>query len=699
MDLQLSGGELETQIRELEGQRDLAAQILDTVNLSDEKIDIIRKILLMIKKHGDFKAVGIRLMNGNDFPYYVTDGFSEDFIEAENHLCARDQNGEPKKGADGNPYLECMCGNVLCGRVNSELPFFTDCGSFWTNSTTELLASTTEKDRQAHTRNRCNSEGYESVALIPLRGSDHTIGLLQLNDYRKGKFTKDKITYFEKIGASIGVGLKRKQAVEIIRQANEKLEQKVRERTIELSNSNILLEQKIRERKQIEKSLRESEKRYRSLISKMGNSFALNEIIFDKDRKPIDSRFLEVNPAFEEMTGLDKKDLLGKKVGDVFPGTEPFWVDKCGQIALNGRAVQFKNCSRLFNRHFEIIAYSPEKGQVAAVFTNITDRIEIEEALRESENNFRSVAENANDGILIAVGEGLYVYVNHRAKELTEYSINELKNMSFKDLVHPDQVERIGKIYQRRIMGKSVPACYETLMIKKSGGLIPIEVTGSKTIWHGKAAVMIIIRDISMRKRLEAALGKINNDLEQRVTERTQELMDVAEKLEEKQKDLLCHKLDLEKANKELVQTNTALSVLARNIDKKRDDVEKKIAHTISSQILPVVDEIKNDKMAEKTRAKMDVLSAYLSDLTPEAAKSHDIIISLSPMELRVAMMIKNGFSSEEIARLLHISPHTVKTHRRSIRKKLNIKNANINLSSYLKLKLGRASYNSNPNI
>jgi PAS domain S-box-containing protein len=448
-----------------------------------------------------------------------------------------------------------------------------------------------------------------------------------------------------------------------------------------------------------EKRLQKSEKRYRSLISKMGNGFALNEIIFDKDGKPSDCLFLEVNPAFEEMTGLNTNDIVGKKAREVFPGTESFWVDKCGQVILNGTPVHFKNCSKLFDRHFEIIAYSPGKCQVATVFTDITERMKIEAALRESESNFRAIAENANDGILIAVGEGLYVYANWQAIEISEYSIDELNNMSFKDLAHPDQIERISQIYHRRITGKPVPACYETIIIKKSGGIIPIEVTGSKTIWHGQPAVMIIIRDISMRKRLEAALGKINNDLEQRVTERTQELMGVAEKLEENQKELLRHKLDLEKANKELVQTNTALSVLARNIDKKRDEVEKKIARTISSQILPIVDEIKNDKMLEKTRAKLDVLAAYLNDLTPAAAKSHDIIISLSPMELRVAMMIKNGFSSEEIARLLHISPHTVKTHRRSIRKKLNIKNANINLASYLKLKLGKASNNSNLNI
>jgi PAS domain S-box-containing protein len=441
-----------------------------------------------------------------------------------------------------------------------------------------------------------------------------------------------------------------------------------------------------------QKSIHDIEKLERGRIFKMGNGLSVNEILFDKEQKPCDSRFLEVNFAFENMTGLSKNELVGKSAGDVFPGTESFWINKCGQVALTGTPLQFKNCSKFFDRYFDIIAYSPEKAQVVLVFNDITEKMRIERLLRDSENNFRAIVENANDGILIAMGEGLYVYANRRAAEITEYSINELKNMSFKDLFHPDQTEKIGQIYQRRVPGKLVPSHYETIMVKKGGGIIPIEKTESKTIWHGQSAIMIMIRDISLRKGFEDALGKINNELEQRVTKRTQELMDVGEKLEGNKKELLRQKLDLEKASKELVQTNTALSVLARNIDKKKDEVEKKIAHVISSRILPLIDDIKNDKMHEKTRAKLDVLSAYLNDLTPEGAKGNDIIVFLSAMELRVAGMIKNGFSSDEIARLLHISPHTVKTHRRSIRKKLKIKDRDINLVSYLRLKFGKTT-------
>jgi PAS domain S-box-containing protein len=441
-----------------------------------------------------------------------------------------------------------------------------------------------------------------------------------------------------------------------------------------------------------EKQLESGEKHCQSLISNMGNGFALKEIIFDKEGRPCDCRFLKVNPAFEKMTGVNADDLVGKRIEDVFPGTQAFWVDKCAQAAVTEAPIQFQNNAKIFERFFEVIAYSPEKGRVATVFMDITEKIEMEMQLHESERNFKAIADNANDGILITDEKGAFVYANRRVGEMTEYSNDELMNLRFMDLVHPDQIHRVDQIVKNSSKIKPVLANFETVIVKKDGEVIPIEVTGSKTIWREKPAMLILIRDICLRKRLEEALGKINSELERRVNQRTNELLDIAEKLEDKQKELLRHKLDLERANKELVQTNTALSVLARSIDRKRDDLEKKIAQTISAQIIPVIDELKRDKLPPKSLMKLEVLTAYLNDLTPEAARGHDVIISLSAMELRVAMMIRNGFSSEEIARLLHISPHTVKTHRRSIRKKINIKNANINLASYLKLRLGRSN-------
>ena len=154
----------------------LARVVLDRLNNISKTTDTIHNILLVIKQHTDFEAVAIRLREGDDFPYYRTNGFPASFVLEENYLCQRDEMGKIVSDTMGNPTLECMCGNILCGRTDSKYPFFTEGGSFWTNSTSDLLASTMEAARQARTRNRCNGEGYESVALIPLRSAKEIIG-------------------------------------------------------------------------------------------------------------------------------------------------------------------------------------------------------------------------------------------------------------------------------------------------------------------------------------------------------------------------------------------------------------------------------------------------------------------------------------------------------------------------------------------
>jgi hypothetical protein len=196
----------------MESRQLLTREILKRINRDDEHLDIIRDVLMLIKQSIGFEAVGIRLQEGNDFPYFVVNGFSAEFIKAENYLCTQDENSKQICDSQGNPFLECMCGNVLSERTDPALPFFTEGGSFWTNNTTMLLASTSEQERQGRTRNYCNKVGYESVALIPLRSSDQIVGLLQLNDTREGQFTPEMISFFEGICASIGIGLARIKA-------------------------------------------------------------------------------------------------------------------------------------------------------------------------------------------------------------------------------------------------------------------------------------------------------------------------------------------------------------------------------------------------------------------------------------------------------------------------------------------------------
>ena len=138
-------------------------------------------------------------------------------------MCVRCENGEPLHDGDGNPVLECMCGNVICGRFDPSKPFFTPKGSFWTNCTTELLASTTEADRQARTRNRCNGEGYESVALIRLYGGNEPLGLIQLNDHRKGLFTAETIAFWERLAGYLAVAMAKSRTENKLRESETNL--------------------------------------------------------------------------------------------------------------------------------------------------------------------------------------------------------------------------------------------------------------------------------------------------------------------------------------------------------------------------------------------------------------------------------------------------------------------------------------------
>jgi signal transduction histidine kinase/DNA-binding response OmpR family regulator len=221
--LEANGRANETAIRAQQRER-LARQVLEALNDPSSTKDAVREILQLIKDAWGFEAVALRLSEGEDCPYYETIGFLERFVKLESSLCVRDETGNLARDAQGDAVLECMCGNLLRGRTDPSQPFFTKGGSFWSNCTTDLLASTTETDRQSYTRNRCNSVSYESVALVPLRVGKETIGLLQINDHRRNQFTPELIGFLEGLGASIGIAIGRKRSAEALVESQKTLD-------------------------------------------------------------------------------------------------------------------------------------------------------------------------------------------------------------------------------------------------------------------------------------------------------------------------------------------------------------------------------------------------------------------------------------------------------------------------------------------
>ncbi len=200
------------------GQRQqLYAEILSTLNRSNEWETLIDDLLRRIKDFTQFEGVGIRLRLGDDYPYFAFNGFSADFIEAERSLCRVEKEGAAIRDADGNVDLHCLCGDVIRGRTDPTKPWFTEVGSFWTNDVAELAALDDRPESVARAEGQCLAHGYSSLALIPLRAGKETIGLLQFNAARKDAFTPDFVEFFEQIAVSIGIAFTRKRIEEELR--------------------------------------------------------------------------------------------------------------------------------------------------------------------------------------------------------------------------------------------------------------------------------------------------------------------------------------------------------------------------------------------------------------------------------------------------------------------------------------------------
>jgi PAS domain S-box-containing protein len=143
----------------------------------------------------------------------------------------------------------------------------------------------------------------------------------------------------------------------------------------------------ITERKHAEEAFRKIEAEYHSLFENMIDGFALHKIVLDDRGRPVDYVFLEVNSAFERLTGLKRKNILGKKVTEVLPGIEKDpadWIGAYGSVALTGKELRFERYSKLLGKWFMVSAYSPMKDHFVAVFEDITRRKGLEEALKKS---------------------------------------------------------------------------------------------------------------------------------------------------------------------------------------------------------------------------------------------------------------------------------------------------------------------------
>lgn len=274
----------------------------------------------------------------------------------------------------------------------------------------------------------------------------------------------------------------------------------------------------ISKRKQVEEALRQSEAQYRTTIDSLGDAMHVIDSEF---------RILLANTRLKQWLGglnLDQ-DPVGRGVFEAFPFLPESVRRQYQSVFRSGGALVTAETVELDDRKVttetrKIPVF--EDGKVVRVITvlrDITEQKNAEEALRESEQNFRAVAENANDGMLVSAGEGETVYANRRIAEITGFTVPELLGTTIRDLAHPDEANRVVSRFRERIAGRDAPSQYETAIVRKDGEDVPVEVTAARTEWRGQPASMVIFRDITERRRLEQEIIRISEHERQRIAQ------------------------------------------------------------------------------------------------------------------------------------------------------------------------------------
>ncbi len=447
--------------------REINQEILQRLNQPGDLTESLRDVLDILKIRTGFDAVGIRLQEGDDFPYFAQKGFSTDFLKTENSLLKHRKDGGLCRNKDGKVSLECTCGMVISGKPDPTNLLLTSSGSSWTNNSFDLLQLSPEDDPRYNPRNQCFHQGFASVALIPIRNKEINIGLIQFNDKRNGCFTNAIIEHLEGIASHIGEALMRKQVEEELQKSNELF----------------------------------------SLFMQHSPIFA-----FIKEVSSTESVTLKATENYREMIGIPGSEMIGKTMHEIFPPelaesiTSDDWT-----VVSKGERLDIEEV--LNDRIYTSIKFPIKqtgKNLLAGYSIDVTERRLLEKKLQESEQQYRLLFETAREGILVAQGTN-FKFINPVISELTGYMEEEILKMPFLELVHPDDRDLVRTNYQKRLKGEEADNRYQIRIIKKDGIIRWIDLSSVKTEWDGQAAVISFVSDITERKQNETVRQELED--------------------------------------------------------------------------------------------------------------------------------------------------------------------------------------------
>jgi PAS domain S-box-containing protein len=423
------------------------------------------------------------------------------------------------------------------------------------------------------------------------------------------------------------------------------------------------LERKAFGRKLSEEALQASAGFLDTLVSSVSDGVIVYD---DKFRYKLWNKFME------KLTGMQAENVLGKIAFDLFPHLREEGIDKLLERALAGETVQSG----------DTLYYVPDTGKVGwvtglysphvdpsgnivgvvAIVHDISDRKRAEEKLRESEEKYRLLVESTPDWVWMCDRKSRHTFSNNSVKEILGYEIHEILGTEAFSLIHKEDRKSVQKWFQN---AKKQKKGWRGSVIRwqhKDKSIRFLE-TIAEPIFDDKGNLIGysgIDRDVTARKLSEMALQKAHDELQEKT-------------------------ITLEVKKNSLEEINTAIKVLLKKRDEDKIEIESNVLTNVKELIEPYVEKIKKTKLDAQQGALLSIIESNINEIvSPFTRKMSLKYLNLTPTEIRIANLIRHGSTTKKIAEIMNVSPRTVETHRKNIRRKIGLDRKRANLRSHL---------------
>jgi PAS domain S-box-containing protein len=406
---------------------------------------------------------------------------------------------------------------------------------------------------------------------------------------------------------------------------------------------------------QEKKATGEDESRCRALVDQMNQAVAVYRAVDDGE----DFVFVDFNRAAEEIEKVSRDEIVGKRVTGVFPGVIEFGLlEVFRRVWRTGTAERHPISSYQDDRIVgwrDNYVFRLPSGEVAAVYTDATEARRSLEKLRKSEEMFRTVFERSPVGMALIGVDMEFLAVNPTLCRLTGYTESELKEMTSPDLIHPDDRAGSDDMCHRIFSGQIPSSSIEKRYVRKDG----------RVIWANFSANVIC--DTQRKPLFAVAIVE-----------------DISAAKEAEQEMRIAGQI-MEAKHRALQEKNIALKGVLAGVEGEKNEVRDQVRSNVDRVIMPTL-RLLRSRVDEASAEFVDMLDSGLRDITsPFINGLQTNYTRLSPGEIEICRLVKDGLSSKEIANLRGVSVQTVSMQRKRIRKKLGLTSRGVSLQSTLR--------------